>query len=221
MDNPKIKNTIMKNTNPKISVVMSVYNGEKHVAETIESILSQDFTEFEFIIINDCSTDSSLEILNSYAERDKRVKIINNIVNKKLPASLNIGIKASRGIYIARIDADDICLPHRLRTQFEFMESHSELSFIGSLVQCFYDESNVGSAYATTSAMEEIHFNFIDPSHSTELTTKLITEQTYKTTRICHSSLLEGLKLLNKSCTGKMCLLKIGIFTIERLTEAY
>ncbi|CZF77330.1 glycosyltransferase family 2 protein [Grimontia marina] len=175
--------------NPTISVVMSVYNGEKYIAETLDSILGQSFIEFELIVINDCSTDNSLSILESYAASDARIRIINNAVNKKLPASLNVGIRAARGKYIARMDADDISLSHRFQTQFDFMESNPELSFVGTLVKCFYDDDNVGSAYATTSAMEEIHFNFIDPSHDTERTTQLITAETYKTTRICHSSL--------------------------------
>ena len=70
--------------NPKVSVVMPVYNAEKYIAETIESILSQTFEDFEFIIVNDCSTDKTREIIEKYAKQDRRIRLINNEVNTKI-----------------------------------------------------------------------------------------------------------------------------------------
>ncbi len=113
---------------PKISVIMSVYNGEDYLAETIESVINQTFTDWELIIINDCSTDSTGEILESFSKRDERVKVHTNEVNLRLPASLNKAISLCTGKYIARMDADDICLPERLEKQYAFMEENEDVS---------------------------------------------------------------------------------------------
>lgn len=120
-----------------ITVLMSVYNGEKYLAEAIESILRQTFTDFEFLIINDGSTDYSEQILYSY--NDPRIRIVNNSKNIGLTKSLNKGLKLARGKYIARMDADDISLPKRLEKQFEFMEQHLEVGICGSWTAVFGD----------------------------------------------------------------------------------
>ena len=111
---------------PAISLIMSVYNGEDYLAEAVESVLNQTFRDFELIIINDCSNDGTSEILQKYADADERVKVHTNEVNLRLPSSLNKAISLAKGKYIARMDADDICLPERLERQFEFMESHPD-----------------------------------------------------------------------------------------------
>ena len=113
---------------PEISLIMSVYNGEDYLSEAIESVLNQTFKEFEIIIINDCSKDGTSEILNKYAELDERVKVHTNEVNLRLPSSLNKAISLARGKYIARMDADDICLPERLQKQYEFMENNPDVA---------------------------------------------------------------------------------------------
>lgn len=95
--------------NPTISVVISVYNGEKYLSEAIESVLNQTYKDFEFIIINDGSTDNSLEIIKKYQNQDERIVLISR-ENKGLVSSLNEGIEKAKGKYIARMDADDICL---------------------------------------------------------------------------------------------------------------
>lgn len=111
-----------------ISVIMSVYNGEEYLAEAIESVVQQTFKNWEFIIINDCSTDSTAEILAEFANRDERIKVYPNEVNLKLPKSLNRAISLSNGKYIVRMDADDICLPDRLEKQFKFMEENADVA---------------------------------------------------------------------------------------------
>lgn len=116
------------NTAPKISLIMSVYNGEAYLEEAIESVLNQTFRDFELIIINDCSTDGTSEILDSFADRDNRVKVYTNEVNLKLPSSLNKAITFAQGKYIARMDADDICLPDRLQKQYTFMENNPSVA---------------------------------------------------------------------------------------------
>ena len=115
-------------TAPEISVIMSVYNGVEYVAEAVESILNQTFSDFELIVIDDCSTDTTGEILKRLAERDERVKVHPNEVNLRLPSSLNKAILLARGRYIARMDADDIALPDRLERQYAFMEAHPNVA---------------------------------------------------------------------------------------------
>jgi len=117
----------------KVSVVMSVFNGEKYLKQAIESILNQSFGDFEFIIVNDGSTDKSLEILKQYQKRDKRIKIITQ-ENIGLPKSLSKAIAVSKGSYIARQDADDISEPDRLKILAEFLDNHPEVGLVGSLV---------------------------------------------------------------------------------------
>lgn len=109
---------------------MPVYNGEKYLAEAIESILNQTFTDFEFLIINDGSTDNSVEIISSY--KDPRIKLVHNDKNLGLIHTLNKGIDLSRGEYIARMDCDDISLPDRLGKQVAFMDSHPYVGISGT-----------------------------------------------------------------------------------------
>ncbi len=117
---------------PAISVVMSTYNREKILPMAIESILNQSFRDFEFIIINDGSTDKTLDVLKKYASVDKRIKIIDNGTNKGLVHSLNIGMDLARGKYIARMDDDDISLPQRFLTQYNYMEENPETDVLGT-----------------------------------------------------------------------------------------
>jgi glycosyltransferase involved in cell wall biosynthesis len=107
-----------------ISVVMSAYNAEKYISEAIESILNQSYEDFEFIIINDCSNDNTLEIIKRYSSQDPRIKLINNKENLGLTSSLNKAIKSSKGKYIARMDADDISEKTRFEKQIEFLEKN-------------------------------------------------------------------------------------------------
>ena len=103
---------------PKISVIMAVYNEENYINEAIESILKQTFTDFEFIIVNDGSTDSSKAIIKSYT--DKRIKLINQS-NEGVAKARNAGVKESKGKYIAILDADDISEPNRIKRQYNFL----------------------------------------------------------------------------------------------------
>jgi len=104
---------------PLVSVVMSVYNGEKYLEKTIDSVLSQEGVTFEFIIVDDCSNDDSVNIIKRY--NDKRIVLIRNEQNVGLAGSLNKAISMCKGDIIARIDADDICLPGRFKNQSEYL----------------------------------------------------------------------------------------------------
>ena len=117
------------NSPPTVSVVMSVYNGQAFLAEAIESILNQTFRDFEFLIVDDGSTDATPEILSTYAKQDGRIRIVRH-QNKGRAVSLNIGIEQSKSPYVARMDADDISLPNRLKEQVEFMERHPEVGLL-------------------------------------------------------------------------------------------
>lgn len=113
---------------PLISVIMSVYNGETYLAEAVESVINQTFANFELIVINDCSSDSTGSILAELSSKDSRIKVHTNEVNLRLPASLNKAISLCQGKYVARMDADDICLPDRLEKQYQFMEEHPDVA---------------------------------------------------------------------------------------------
>ena len=112
---------------PLISVIMSVYNGEKYIGEAIDSVINQTFADWELIIINDCSSDKTANILAEYSLKDERIKVFTNEVNLRLPMSLNKAISKCSGKYIARMDSDDICLPKRLELQYKFMEENKDI----------------------------------------------------------------------------------------------
>ncbi|WDF47306.1 glycosyltransferase [Chryseobacterium sp. KACC 21268] len=121
--------------NPKISVVMSVYNGDNFVAQSVQAILDQTFQDFEFIIIDDASTDKTWEILNQFSEKDARLRLFRNEQNIG-PAgfirNLNFGCKQAKGKYIARIDHDDISRKDRFQLQYDFLEDNPDIFIVGA-----------------------------------------------------------------------------------------
>lgn len=123
-----------------LSVLMPVYNCEKYLKKAIESILSQTYSNFEFLIINDGSTDHSEEIIKSYS--DPRITYVSNKKNQGIVKTLNKGIDLSKGKYIARMDADDIALPNRLQEQIQFMQTHPEYKVCGSWAITIKDEGD-------------------------------------------------------------------------------
>lgn len=127
---------------PKVSVVMSVYNGTPYLHESVEGILNQTFKDFEFIIIDDGSTDNTWEILSECASRDQRIKLSKNEENIGLTKSLNKGLKLARGEYVARQDADDVSLPERFEFQTRFLDDRLEVGAIGTSAQVI-DEQGI------------------------------------------------------------------------------
>jgi glycosyltransferase involved in cell wall biosynthesis len=117
--------------NPAITVAMSVYNGEPYLAEAIDSVLAQSFADFEFLILDDGSTDGSCETIQRYADRDPRVRPIIR-ENRGLIASLNQLLAEARAPLIARMDADDICRPQRFERQIAFLAQHPDHGVVGS-----------------------------------------------------------------------------------------
>jgi glycosyltransferase involved in cell wall biosynthesis len=117
-------------SNPKVTVLMSVYNGERFLQQAIDSILNQTYQDFEFLIIDDGSNDRSREIIQSH--KDQRIRLIYNEENIGLTPSLNKGLELARGEYIARMDADDVSFPQRLEKQVEFLEHNPEVILLGA-----------------------------------------------------------------------------------------
>lgn len=115
---------------PRITVLTTVYNGISYLAECIESVLGQTFTDFEFLIVDDASTDGSLECIELY--RDPRIRLVKNDQNMGQAKSLNKGLGLAAGEYIARLDQDDVCLPTRLQEQAEYLDNHSDVTVICS-----------------------------------------------------------------------------------------
>lgn len=130
---------------PKVTVLMPVYNGEKYLREAIESILKQTFKDFEFLIINDGSTDKTSEIINSFS--DPRIILAPNEKNQGLIFSLNKGLDLAQGEYIARMDADDISLPERLEKQINFMDANPEVVVGGTWVKNIGHKNFIGKYY--------------------------------------------------------------------------
>jgi len=123
---------------PKVSVIMGTYNTSKYIGECVESVLNQSFQDFEFIIINDCSTDNTLKIIKKY--EDNRIKIINNNKNVGVAESLNKGLHIAKGKYIAVMDSDDVMMPERLQITYNYLEKNKKVFLVGGAL--YYMEDN-------------------------------------------------------------------------------
>lgn len=122
----------------KISVVMSIFNQENFLKESIESILNQTYRDFEFLILDDASTDKSLKIIKTF--KDKRIKVFQNRERQGLAKRLNFLIRQTKGEYIARMDGDDISSVNRLKEQIEFLDKHARIALVGSWVKIIDDK---------------------------------------------------------------------------------
>ena len=124
-------------TTPKVTVLMPVYNAERHLREAVGSILSQTYPDFEFLVIDDGSTDTSAAIVRSYP--DPRLRFVQNPHNFGLTATLNLGLEMALGEYVARMDADDVSLPERLAKQVAFLDAHPNIGIVGVWAEAFGD----------------------------------------------------------------------------------
>ena len=145
---------------PAVTVLMPVYNAERFVAETVDSVLAQTFRDFEFLIINDGSTDRSPEILRGYADRDNRVRLVSR-PNTGYVAALNEGLGLARGEYIARIDADDLADPRRLELQVARMRDEPQLVAVGSNAYAMDEDGRMLGDYSVPLTHEEIEANHL------------------------------------------------------------
>lgn len=117
---------------PKISIVMAAYNEERGIGRALESILAQTFSDWELIVIDDGSTDTTVDVVQRYVENDGRINLVCNETNLELSTSLNKGIGLAQAELIARADADDINLPERLSKQYQYMQAHPEIDVLGT-----------------------------------------------------------------------------------------
>ncbi|RXJ02255.1 glycosyltransferase [Anaerobacillus alkaliphilus] len=127
---------------PKITVLMSVYNEEKYLRESIESILNQTYSDFEFLIFDDASNDGSKAILKEYQKKDSRINLVLNETNRGLSYNLAEGVLISKGNWIARMDADDIAFKNRLELQLDYIKNNPEIDVLGSYVLDINEKGN-------------------------------------------------------------------------------
>lgn len=146
----------MKESLPKITVLMSIYNGERHIAEAVESVLTQNFRDFELLLVNDASTDKTDEIIHTF--KDSRIRIVKNPKNLGLTRSLNIGLKLARGEFIARLDADDVSFPNRLRRQHDFLNNNRDAGLVSSQAEVIDDSGKIVRYWDINLSSEQIFY---------------------------------------------------------------
>lgn len=148
--------------NCKVSVITAVYNAENTISETVESVLLQSFNDFEYIIIDDCSSDNSLLLLENFAKKDSRITVISNKKNLGSAESRNIGLRLAKGKYIAILDHDDVSMPERLCVQFEYLEKHPTTVLVGSSALVIDSKGNVISTFRAETNVQKIKNNLVD-----------------------------------------------------------
>ncbi|MDD4286888.1 MAG: glycosyltransferase [Candidatus Peribacteraceae bacterium] len=168
------------NKAPLVSVVMPAFNVEQYIAEAIESILSQSFSDFELIIVNDGSSDRTLNVIEDYARRDPRICYRSNSQNLNAAVAANIGLTLARGIYIARMDADDIAVPQRLEKQVRFLESHPEVGVVGGAMMLMTEDKRILA------------------KREYRLTNEAIQKRIFKYSPFCHASIMFRKSILDR-----------------------
>ena len=159
---------------------MSVYNDAKYLKEAIESILNQTFKDFEFIIIDDGSTDKSSKILDDYVKKDKRIKAIHQ-KNIGLTKSLNKALKLAQGRYIARMDANDVAYKSRFKTQVKFLQKHPKIGLVGNYVDVIDEKGKTMGQLIYPTSDKKIKKELIKKNpfcHPTVMFKKEVTEKT-------------------------------------------
>ncbi len=159
---------------PEVSVVINAYNVGKYIHKAIMSVLNQTFSDFELIIVNDASTDNTLDIIKMI--KDPRIVVISNKKNRGVSYSLNQGFRIAKGKYIAHMDADDISLPKRIEKQYDYMEKHPDIAICGCNYKCFERDNRVVVSPEESSRIK-VNLLFSSPlGHSTWFIRKKIFE---------------------------------------------
>lgn len=153
---------------PLISVCMPVYNAGRYVAQAVESILAQTLGDFEFLILDDGSTDDSLAVLRGYEARDSRIRLTTR-PNKGLAPTLNELVDQARGEFLARMDADDIALPERFARQVEYLRAHPDCVLVGCRVRLIDPEGDPLCDWCTRQDHESLDATFLRGERSTEI----------------------------------------------------
>ena len=162
---------------PLLSVVMSTYNRENLLKDSVDSVLDQSFEDFEFIIVDDCSTDSTFELLSSY--NDKRIRLYKNSQNKGCTFNYHISHNLAKGKYIAHIDDDDICMPNRFEKQMKYLEQNPNISLLGTYIETFGENARPSWVFYTEPEKIDFLINFYNP--------------------ICHSSIVYNKSFADKN----------------------
>ncbi len=145
---------------PQVSVVMPVYNGERYVLSSVNSILQQSVADFEFIIVDDGSTDGSLDEIKRCAEADGRIHVISQ-PNRGVTNALNAGLRVARGRFIARMDCGDLSLPERFERQVEYLTSHTECSVVGTYFDIIDCDGDIVCTRRPSLLHEELEAGFL------------------------------------------------------------
>lgn len=140
--------------NPLISVILPVFNEEKHIRGTLDSLLSQTFEKFEILIIHDVSTDNTKQIIDGYASSDQRIRVFHQQTRIGLARLLNLGIHHARGKYIARMDAGDKADRFRLQKQYDYLENHVDVAVLGSWAYILNPEGRVIGEWHTPAEVD-------------------------------------------------------------------
>lgn len=141
---------------PRVSVLMAVHNGAEHLRAAVDSILSQSFSDFEFVIVDDGSSDETAAILAECAARDLRIAVMTNGRNMGLTRSLNVGLEKCRGEFVARQDADDLSEPGRLAAQVAHLDAHPRVLLLGTRYRAFRDGDDGGRVYPIATGEREV-----------------------------------------------------------------
>lgn len=141
---------------PKVSIVMGAWNVSKYIEESVDSVLVQDLKDFELIIIEDCSTDNTPEVIKRLKKKDKRIRVLRNKKNLGLGGSLNRGIRASRGKYVAVLDSDDVALPNWLSTLYYYLEANKDVYLAGAGVICINGEGEEFDRWSAETDSEKL-----------------------------------------------------------------
>lgn len=194
--------------NKKLTVLMPVYNGAIYLHESIKSILNQSYSTFDLLIINDCSTDNSEEVISLF--KDERIKYIRNERNLGLVGTLNKGINLISSEYIARMDQDDICKNDRLLKQIEFMDRNREISICGSWIN-FFGEVDKEYVYKYPLINEEINVAMLFGSQLAHPSIIIRTEDLKKNNLLYDENYrnIEDYELWGR-CIGKIKFANIG-----------
>jgi len=157
---------IGEENNPLVSVIMPNYNNEKYLAEAIESILNQTYKNFEFVILDDCSTDNSWNIIQNYAKKDNRIKAFRNKKNLKIVKTRNKGFElmSPTSKYIAIFDSDDVSMPERLEKQIAFLEKNPDYGLIGTHTYIINESSEIIASRKYETDLKKIIKNMLKKS---------------------------------------------------------
>jgi hypothetical protein len=142
---------------PRVSIIMAVYNGSRYLREAMDSVFAQDYRDYEFVIVDDCSTDDTPSIIASYG--DPRVVYMRNERNAGQTPSLNVALRAARGEYVARIDADDAYQPGKLRHQVAYLDSHPETAVCGTAAVKFDADGHEFGLFTPPVRSEDVEFS--------------------------------------------------------------